>query len=58
MYPISILVPGLRMNVTLFSCSGVLNIGIVATRDLPRLQRLADLIGDSFRQLASEVGAA
>jgi WS/DGAT/MGAT family acyltransferase len=48
-YPISTLVPGLRMNITLFSCGGVLNIGIVATRDLKNLDRLAELIGEEFR---------
>lgn len=51
MYPISILVPGLRMNITMFSCSGVLNFGIVATRDLPELGRLARCIEDEFDTL-------
>jgi WS/DGAT/MGAT family acyltransferase len=48
MYPISILVPGLRMNITLFSCAGVLNFGIVATRDLEDLDRLASYIREEF----------
>jgi len=48
MYPISILVPGLRMNITLFSCAGVLNFGIVATRDLENLDILADYIREEF----------
>ena len=47
-YPISILVPGLRMNITLFSCSGILNFGIVATRDLQRLELLGAYIEDEF----------
>lgn len=47
-YPISILVPGLRMNITLFSCAGVLNLGIVATRDLEDLDRLASYIREEF----------
>jgi len=51
MYPISILVPGLRMNITLFSCAGVLNFGIVATRDLEDLDRLAELISEEFNLL-------
>ncbi|MFC1720413.1 wax ester/triacylglycerol synthase family O-acyltransferase [Pseudomonadota bacterium] len=51
MYPISILVPGLRMNITLFSCAGVLNLGIVATRDLENLDRLAELINEEFNLL-------
>jgi WS/DGAT/MGAT family acyltransferase len=48
MYPISILVPGLRMNITLFSCAGILNFGIVATRDLEDLDRLASYIREEF----------
>jgi hypothetical protein len=48
MYPISILVPGLRMNITLFSCGGILNCGIVATSDLENLDRLAELISEEF----------
>ena len=50
-YPISILVPGLRMNITLLSCGGILNFGIVATRDLERLDLLAEYIEDEFRLL-------
>ena len=37
------------MNITLFSCGDVLNIGIVATRDLQNLDRLAELVGEEFR---------
>lgn len=55
MYPISILVPGLRMNITLFSCGGILNIGIVATRDLTELHRLAECIEAEFRLLEAAV---
>jgi WS/DGAT/MGAT family acyltransferase len=54
MYPISILVPGLRMNITLFSCGGILNVGIVATRDLEDLHLLADYIGEEFQRLKEE----
>jgi len=50
-YPISILVPGLRMNITLFSCSGILNFGIIATRDLDRLDLLATCIEEAFEGL-------
>jgi diacylglycerol O-acyltransferase / wax synthase len=57
-YPISILVPGLRSNITLFSCSGILNFGIVATRDLQDLDLLADFIGEEFAHLKGAVGAA
>lgn len=55
MYPISILVPGLRMNITLFSVGGILNFGIVATRDLPELDRLARYIEEEFRLLEEAV---
>ncbi|MCJ7815636.1 MAG: wax ester/triacylglycerol synthase family O-acyltransferase [Xanthomonadales bacterium] len=48
MYPISILVPGLRMNITLLSCAGVLNFGIVATEDVKSLDRLASHIREEF----------
>mgnify|MGYP001827504927 CR=1 FL=1 len=55
-YPISILVPGLRMNITLFSCSGILNFGIVATRDMDRLDELANCIEDEFAGLKEALG--
>ena len=55
MFPISILVPGLRMNITMFSCSGVLNFGIVATKDLPELHRLALCIEEEFENLGSVI---
>ena len=51
MYPISTLLPGLHMNITLFSCGGILNIGIVATKDLPELDLLARYIKEEFRNL-------
>jgi hypothetical protein len=55
MYPVSTLVPGLRMNITLFSCGGILNFGIVATRDLPELNSLALYIREEFSKLENEV---
>jgi diacylglycerol O-acyltransferase len=51
MYPISTLLPGLHMNITLFSCGGILNIGIVATNDLPQLDLLAQYIKEEFHIL-------
>jgi diacylglycerol O-acyltransferase len=57
-YPLSILVPGLRTNITLFSCSGILNFGIVATKDLERLDLLADYIEDEFKRLHNALGSA
>jgi WS/DGAT/MGAT family acyltransferase len=55
MYPISILLPGLHMNVTLFSCGGILNFGIVSTRDLPELNLLAEYISEEFEALQQAV---
>jgi WS/DGAT/MGAT family acyltransferase len=55
MYPISTLVPGLRMNITLFSCAGILNFGIVATKDLRDLDSLATYIQEEFSELEEAV---
>ena len=55
MYPISILLPGLHMNITLFSCGGILNFGIVSTRDLPELNLLAEYISEEFEALQQAV---
>jgi diacylglycerol O-acyltransferase len=55
MYPISTLLPGLRMNITLFSVGGILNFGIVATKDLPDLDLLANYIREEFRNLQEAV---
>lgn len=55
MYPVSVLVPGLRMNITLFSYGGILNIGIVATRDLKELDLLADFIWEEFKLLEAAI---
>ena len=55
MCPISTLLPGLHMNITLFSCGGILNIGIVATKDLPELDLLAQYIREEFRILKTMI---
>ena len=55
MYPISTLSPGLRLNITMFSYDGILHFGIVATRDLPELQSLADRIVEEFQDLERAV---
>jgi WS/DGAT/MGAT family acyltransferase len=57
-FPISILVPGLRMNITLFSCSGILNFGIVATKHLQKLDLLAGFIEEEFAHLEEAAGVA
>jgi WS/DGAT/MGAT family acyltransferase len=55
MYPISTLLPGLHMNITLFSVGGILNFGIVATKDLPELDLLARFIRNEFELLQKAV---
>jgi len=55
MYPISTLAPGLHMNITLFSFSGNLHFGIVATQDLLELDRLAAYIEEEFRNTENAV---
>ena len=55
MYPISVLLPGLHTNITLFSCGGILNFGIVSTRDLPELNLLAKYIREEFEALEQVV---
>lgn len=55
MYPISTLSPGLRLNITMFSYDGILHFGLVATRDLPDLQLLADRIVTEFGMLERAV---
>ena len=57
MCPISTLLPGLHMNITLFSCSGILNIGIVATKDLPELDLLAQYIREEFHILQTNTAS-
>ena len=46
------------MNVTLFSCSGILNFGIVATKHLQKLDLLAGFIEEEFAHLEEAVGVA
>lgn len=57
-YPISILVPGLRSNITLFSYGDTLNIGVVATRDLENLDAFTRLIEEEFAALEEALGEA
>jgi WS/DGAT/MGAT family acyltransferase len=55
MYPISTLAPGLHMNITLFSYAGKLHFGIVSTRDMKRVDRLAQYVEEAFTQLEEAV---
>ncbi|MBE9549044.1 MAG: wax ester/triacylglycerol synthase family O-acyltransferase [Proteobacteria bacterium] len=55
MYPISTLIPGLRMNITLFSYGGKLHFGIVATQDMEDLDVLAQYMEEEFQNLENAV---
>jgi diacylglycerol O-acyltransferase len=56
MYPISTLTPGLHMNITLFSYDGLLQFGLVATRDMKNLHVLAQYIEDELQGLEKAAG--
>ncbi len=53
MFPISTLAPGNHMNITLFSYAGSLHFGLVATRDMEELDKLAEYIKEEFHNLES-----
>lgn len=55
-YPISVLPPGMSLNITLYSYNGSIHVGLVACRSaLPDLTELADYIDDAFSALENEV---
>lgn len=55
MFPISTLPPSNLMNITLFSYDKNLHFGLVATQDLPELNRLGDYIHQAFLDLEDAV---
>lgn len=55
MVPISTLLPGMRLNITLYSYSGTLHFGLVATREMEHLNDLATYIEDAFAELEEAV---
>lgn len=55
MFPISALSPGNHMNITLFSYDRNLHFGLVATRALPNLHKLADYIYEAFLELEAAI---
>ena len=55
MHPISTLPPSNLLNITLFSYAGDLFFGLIATDELPNLQRLADYVQEAFTQLEGSV---
>nr|WP_255554506.1 wax ester/triacylglycerol synthase family O-acyltransferase [Moritella sp. 24] len=55
-FPISVLPPGMSLNITLYSYNGSIHVGLVACRSaLPDLTELADYIDDAFKALEGEV---
>ena len=55
MHPISTLPPSNLLNITLFSYAGDLFFGLIATDELPNLQRLGDYIQEAFAELENSV---
>lgn len=59
LYPISIPVQGLGLNITCISYSGCLNLGFVGSRDaLPHLQRMAVYTGEALEELERVLGVS
>ncbi len=55
MHPISTLPPSNLLNITLFSYAGDLYFGLIATDELPQLQRLAEHVEAAFTELEESV---
>ena len=58
MHPISTLPPSNLLNITLFSYAGQLFFGLVATDELPNLDKLSDYVGEAFTELEQSVREA
>ena len=58
MHPISTLPPSNLLNITLFSYAGDLYFGLIATDELPNLDRLSDYIIEAFDELEQTVSDA
>ncbi len=55
MHPISTLPPSNLLNITLFSYAGDLFFGLIATDELPHLEKLADYVAVAFTELETSV---
>jgi WS/DGAT/MGAT family acyltransferase len=55
MHPISTLPPSNLLNITLFSYAGELFFGLIATDELPHLERLSDYVQIAFSELETSV---
>ena len=58
MHPISTLPPSNLLNITLFSYVDTLNFGLIATEELPNLDRLGEYILEAFDELENTVSEA
>lgn len=57
MHPMSTLPPSNLLNITLFSYAGELTFGLIATDELPNLERLATFVQEAFDELEQSVQA-
>ena len=55
MHPISTLPPSNLLNITLFSYAGTLYFGLIATDELPHLNRLGQYVQEAFTELEESV---
>ncbi len=55
MCPVSTLMPGNRLNITLYSYAGTLHFGLIGTRELGDLSLLAEYIEQAFDELEQAV---
>jgi diacylglycerol O-acyltransferase len=55
MHPISTLPPSNLLNITLFSYAGELFFGLIATDELPHLERLSEYVSEAFTELENSV---
>ena len=55
LHPISTLPPGNLLNITLFSYAGQLFFGLIATDELPNLDRLSRYVNEAFTELEQSV---
>ncbi|MBL0244814.1 MAG: DUF1298 domain-containing protein [Rhodoferax sp.] len=58
MHPISTLPPSNLLNITLFSYAGDLFFGLIATDELPNLERLGTYVQEAFTELEQSVSDA
>lgn len=55
LHPISTLPPGNLLNITLFSYAGQLHFGLIATDELPHLDRLSAYVAAALSELEQSV---